>query len=406
MSVARRRLHLDAVSQDASVTPLELFFDLVFVFGLTQVTTLMADDLTAHGLLRGMLVLGLLWWSWVGYAWLGNVVRADEGAARMAMLAAMAVMLVLALAIPEAFNDVPGGLPGPIVVGLCYFAFRALHLTLFWIISRDDDRLRRQLVRFAPSMIGGTALLLVAAALDGPAQTAMWGAALLADYGGTLLGGAAGWQFRSARHFAERHGLILIIALGESIVAIGVGIVRLPISWPIVVAAMLALALSAALWWVYFDVTSLMAERVLAELPGVDQVRLARDAYSYLHLPLIAGVVLVALGLKKVLEFVGDTQRHSLADPLTGIGLYALFGGVSLYLLAHVAFKVRAMRMLSTPRLVTAAALVALLPLAARLPALAALSLSTAVTLGLVAFETTRFAADREQIRHEGASRA
>jgi low temperature requirement protein LtrA len=200
--------------------------------------------------------------------------------------------------------------------------------------------------------------------------------------------------------------LILIVALGESIVAIGVGIVRLPISWPIVVAAMLALALSAALWWVYFDVTSLMAERVLAELPGVDQVRLARDAYSYLHLPLIAGVVLVALGLKKVLEFVGDTQRHSLADPLTGIGLYALFGGVSLYLLAHVAFKVRAMRMLSTPRLVTAAALVALLPLAARLPALAALSLSTAVTLGLVAFETTRFAADREQIRHEGASRA
>lgn len=194
---------------------------------------------------------------------------------------------------------------------LCYFAFRALHLTLFWIIARDDEGLRRQLVRFTPSMIGGTALLLVASALEGPAQTALWGVALLADYGGTLLGGASGWRLRSAGHFAERPGLILIVALGESIVAIGVGIAGLAISWPIVVAAVLGLSLSAALWWVYFDVTSLMAKRVLAALPYVARVRLARDAYSYLHLPLITGVVLLALGLKKVLEYVGDAEHHS-----------------------------------------------------------------------------------------------
>lgn len=108
---------------------------------------------------------------------------------------------------------------------------------------------------------------------------------MLADYGGTLLGGASGWRLRSAGHFAERHGLILIVALSESIVAIGVGIAGLPISWPIVVAAVLALSLSAALWWAYFGVTSLMAERVLAALPYVARVRLARDAYSYLHCP-------------------------------------------------------------------------------------------------------------------------
>jgi low temperature requirement protein LtrA len=400
--VTRRRVRMEALSEDASATPLELFFDLVFVFALTQVTTLMGDDLSARGLLRGLLVLGLLWWSWTGYAWLGSLVRADEGSARVAMLAAMATMFVLALTIPEAFDDLPGGLPGPVVVGICYFAFRALHLVLFWIVAGDDEGLRRQLLRFTPSMLGGTILLLVASQLQGPAQTALWGAALLADYGGTMLGGASGWRLRSAGHFAERHGLILIVALGESIVAIGVGIAALPISWPVVVAALTGLGLSAALWWVYFDVTSLVADRALAALRGTEQVRMARDAYSYLHLPLIAGVVLVALGLKKVLEYVGDTDHHDLADPLTGIGLLALYGGVALYLLANVAFKLRATHILHVQRVVGALAVLGLLPLAMQLPALAALVAFTAVVLALVTLETVRFAQDRDRVRHEG----
>jgi low temperature requirement protein LtrA len=394
---------MEALSEDASATPLELFFDLVFVFGLTQVTALMAEDLTVRGLARGLLVLGLLWWSWVGYAWLGSVVRSDEGPVRMAMLAAMAAMLVLALAIPEAFTDLPGGLSGPVVVGLCYFAFRALHLALFWIISRNDEGLRRQLVRFTPAMLGGTVLLLAASRLKGGAQTAVWAAALLADYGGTLLGGSRGWRLRSSKHFAERHGLILIVALGESIVAIGVGMTGLPISWAIVVAAVGGLALSAALWWAYFDITSVMAERALAEAPERDRPRLARDAYSFLHLPLIIGVVLVALGMKKVLEYVGDSRHHDLVDPLTGIGLYALYGGVSLYLLGQAAFKLRTLRVLTVPRLVVAVGLLALLPLAARLPALAALVMLTAVAAGLAAIETARSAEHRDQIRHAGA---
>jgi low temperature requirement protein LtrA len=397
---------MEAVSEDASVTPLELFFDLVFVFGLTQVTALIADNPTEQGLLRGVLVLGVLWWSWVGYAWLGNVVRADEGTARAAMLAAMAAMFVMALAIPEAFDDLPGGLPGPVVVGLCYFSFRALHLILFWIISRDDEGLRRQVIKFAPSMIGGTALLLVASALDGPAQTAMWALALLADYGGTMLAGASGWRLRSASHFAERHGLILIVALGESIIAIGVGIAELPISWPVLLAAVLGLALSAALWWVYFDVTSLIAERALADARDSDQARLARDAYSYLHLPMITGVVLVALGVEKVLEYVGDSEHHDLAEPLTSLPLYALYGGVALYLLAHAAFKLRATHILSIQRLLMAVVILALIPIGAQMPALAALTVLSIAIVGLVAYEMVRFAEDRERIRHEGASHA
>jgi low temperature requirement protein LtrA len=317
------------------------------------------------------------------------------------MLAAMGAMFVLALSIPEAFTDLPGGLKGPVVVGVCYFSFRALHLVLFWIISADDGALRRQLVRFTPSVIGGTVLLLVASRLEGSAQTLVWVAALVADYGGTLLAGASGWRLRSAGHFAERHGLIVIVALGESIVAVGAGMAGLAVSWPILVAAVLGLALTAGLWWIYFDITSLVAQRALAAEQDAARPRLARDAYSFLHLPLVTGIVLVALGMKKLLEYVGDTEHHELGDPLIGIGLYALFGGVALYLASHAAFKLRTAHVLSSWRLVAAAMAVGLIPVGLRLPAIGALALITGVVVGLVAFEAIRFAEDRERIRHQ-----
>jgi len=212
-----------SVSEEARVTPIELFFDLVFVFAITQVAALMADDLTAHGVVRGLMVLALLWWCWVGYAWLANVVRADEGVGRVAMFGAMAAMFVLALSVPEAFEDLPGGLNGPVVLALAYLAVRLLHVAIFWLAAGDDPNLRRQLIRFLPSLAGGTVLLLVASQLHGGAQTIAWAAALVADYLGTILAGASGWRLNSAAHFAERHNLIVIIALGESIVAIGVG---------------------------------------------------------------------------------------------------------------------------------------------------------------------------------------
>ncbi len=399
MSLRALRPSLTPTSFDATVTPLELFFDLVFVFALTQVTAMMAEDLTGHGVLRGMLVLALLWWSWTGYAWLSNVVKADEGAVRLVLLVAMAAMFVLALSIPEAFDDLPGGLPGPVVLAVCYFLFRLMHLVMFWLIAQDDPGLRSQLLRFTPSMVGGTTLLLVAATLDGTAQTLAWAAALLADYLGTLLAGSAGWRLASARHFAERHGLILIVALGESVVAIGVGVGSLPISWPIVVASCLGLAVAAALWWVYFDVTAARGEHALAAEPEATRPRLARDAYSYLHLPLIAGVVLVALGLKKVLTYVGDAEHHDINEPLTGIPLYALFGGVVLYLLGHVGFKWRIEHKVVADRMLAAALLLALVPVASRLPAIVALGMVAAVLVATVSFESLRYAEERRLAR-------
>ncbi|WP_433021553.1 low temperature requirement protein A [Kribbella sp. CA-294648] len=400
MTPRKNPIHASVTSEHQSVTTLELFFDLVFVFALTQITALMAHDLTWTGVIRGVLLIGMLWWSWIGFSWLCNLVKADEGAVRGVVLAAMGAMFVIALAIPEAFHDLDGGLPGPVVIALAYFAFRTLHLWLFWLIADGDKQLRRTLTRFAPSMLAGTALLLVASQFHGTTQTLLWAAALAADYGGTYLIDARGWRLRSAVHFAERHGLIIIIALGESIVAIGVGVTDLPISWPILVASLLGLTVAAALWWIYFDATAHYGERALAAEPVETRPKLARDAYTFLHFPMVAGIVLLALGLKKVLEYVGDTEHHHLDDPLKGIGLYALFLGVVLYLLGHVGFKWRTTHRLGISRLITAALCILALPLLAKVPALGQLAVLAALLIGLVAFETVRFAQEREEVRH------
>jgi low temperature requirement protein LtrA len=397
----KRHARIQQVPEEARVTPIELFFDLVFVFSLTQVTQLMSHDLTAHGLARGLLVLCLLWWCWVGYAWLGNVLRADEGIGRVAMFGAMAAMFVLALSVPEAFHDVPGGLDGPVVLAAAYLAVRLLHLAGFWLAAAADPGLRGQLLRFLPSVLGSTALLLVASQLEGTAQTWMWVAVLLVDYVGTILGGASGWRLNSASHFAERHGLIVIVALGESIVAIGVGVAGLPLSLPIVVASTLGLTVAACIWWAYFDVVELIAERVLRRSRGEERTRLARDAYSYLHLPIITGIVLVALGLKIVVEYVGDASDHELGDPLAILPLGAMYGGAALFLLGHVAFAYRAEHVVKLHRVAAGVVILVLIPAAAQIPALGALTLLAVVFVVLIALESIWFADARERIRHE-----
>jgi low temperature requirement protein LtrA len=391
---------IQSVSEEARVTQIELFFDLVFVFSLTRVTALMAKELTPRGLAHGLLVLALLWWSWVGYAWLGNVVRADEGVGRVAMFGAMAATFVLALSVPEAFQDAPGGLDGPVVFALAYLAVRLLHLAIFLLASGDDAGLRRQVWRFSPSVIGSTALLLVASQMTGRAQTLTWVAVVVVDYVGTILAGASGWRLNSAAHFAERHGLIIIVALGESIVAIGVGVAGVPISVPVIAASVLGLAVAGCVWWAYFDVVAIVAERVLRRTRGEARSRLARDAYSYLHFPMVAGIILMALGLKLVIEHVGDLTVRQ-ADPLDLLALEAMFGGAALYLLAHVAFRYRIWHHVTVQRVVVAVLLGALIPVAAAIPALGALGLLAAVMIGLIALEAVRFSEFRERVRHE-----
>jgi low temperature requirement protein LtrA len=388
-------------TQEAAVTPLELFFDLVFVFALTQVTAYMAHELSWHGLIRGVLIVVLLWWAWTGYAWLANVVSAEQAQVKVAMLVSMVAMFVMALCIPEAFHDGPGGLFGPIVLAFCYLVFRLMHLILFWLVSEGDPGLRRQVLRFAPAVIGGTGMLLIAAQFHGWVQTALWAGALVVDYVGTALGGASGWRLPAPRHFAERHGLIVIVALGESIVAIGVGVAERPISTAIIVASVLGLALASAMWWGYFDVSALQGEHALSSEPIETRPRLARNAFSYAHLPLVISIVLIALGLKKVLEFVADTEHHTLTDPLPGPGLAALLGGVVLYLLAHVLFKWLTVHALSVIRLGGAAVLLAALPLTPSLPALGQLAVAAGVLIVALVIESIIWSESRQRIRSE-----
>ena len=398
MSTPRRGRRLEAVGERDTATPLELFFDLVFVFALTQVTEFMSEHAGAVDVLRGLLVITVMWWCWIAYAWLCNVVRAEQGAMRIGLFAAMAAVFVQAITIPEAFDDLPGGLHGPMVFALCYFVVRAVHIVLFWVASVEDPQLRGQILRFLPSMLAGTILLLIASQTTGTTQTLLWFAAIAADYLGTLLSGSK-WRMRSASHFAERHGLIVIVALGESIVAIGVGVAHLPISWPIIGASVLGLVVAGAMWWAYFDVTALVIERALAAADGERQIRLGRGGYTFLHLPMIAGIILMSLGLKKVLGYVGGEDGHTVADPIYGVPLAALYGGAALYLLGHVGFKWYLTRSLNMERLVVAAVLLGLIPAVAMLPALVSLAVLAVVLSALIGYETFRYAEQRREIR-------
>jgi low temperature requirement protein LtrA len=386
-SVATRTSRLaPAPRQGSRVSPLELFFDLVFVLALTQCTALMADDPTWAGAARALLILAVLWWSWSGYAWLTSTVDPDEGAVRLVIFAAMAAFLVVALCVPEAFDD------SGLLFALAYAVVRAAHLALYALASAGDPMLRRSVTFLAASSAVAVGLLVGASFADRTLQGALWCTALALDLGGPYFLGVEGWRIVPA-HFAERFGLIVIIALGESIVAIGAG-VQGDVDAAVVVAAVLGTVVAAALWWLYFDVVALVAERRLARAsPGREQNAMARDSFAYLHLPMVAGIILIALGMKKTL---GDT-----GDALETVPATAMLGGGAMYLLAHVAFRWRNVHSVNRQRLACAIVLVALVPVAVEVPALATLALLAGLLTALIAYEALRFAEARDRIRHE-----
>jgi low temperature requirement protein LtrA len=377
-------------SAEERVTPLELFFDLIFVFAITQVTGLIVDDPTWAGLVRGLLVLGVLWWAWAAYAWLTNTINPEEGAVRIAMFAAMGAMLVASVAVPDVFGD-------DAFIFACAYAFvRIAHLVLYAIAGRGDRDLLEAVARLGVGTAIGVGLLFVAAGLDGRLQVAVWALALTFDLLGAYVGGGKGWRL-SAGHFAERHGLIVIIALGETIVALGLAASH-ELGPGRVAAGLLGFGVAAAMWWLYFDVVAIVAERKLRELTGNAQLAMARDSYSYLHLPMVAGIILFAVGVKKTLGDVGE--------PLKLVPAVALCGGIALYLLALILFRLRNVRSLNRQRLVVMAALLALIPLGVEVDALVTLSLVTVLCIGLVAYEAIRFAEARDRVRHAAAEPA
>jgi low temperature requirement protein LtrA len=382
----RSRRVTAVMRQGEQVTPLELFFDLVFVLAITQCTSLMAADPTWEGLAKGLLVLGILWWAWVGYSWLTSVVDPEEGIVRIAMFGAMAALLVVSLAVPEVFGDTG------LVFAVAYALVRAGQLVLFLLASRDHPDLRHSIwIGLVPSTALGVGLLVVASFLDGSAQLVLWVIALAIDMLGPYLFGSEGWQLEP-HHFAERHGLIVIIALGESIVAIGVGAGH-DLDAGVITAAVLGVTLAAVMWWTYFDVVARIVARALVERPvGREQNEMARDSYSLLHFPMVGGIVLIALGLK-------TTIAHT-DEPLTTETAFALVGGVVVYLLAHVVNRWRLLHSVPRQRLVPAVLLLLFIPLADQPDAIVTLAIVTACMVALVVFEATRYAEARDQIRH------
>jgi low temperature requirement protein LtrA len=362
-----------AVDQEHRVTPRELFFDLVFVFAFTQVATLLADDPTFPGIGRGVLVLAALWWAWTAYAWLMNTVDPEEGVVGAALLVALIAMFVAALVVPGVFDG------DGVLFGAAFLVVIAMHLALYALAGRGNRDLLGAVLRLAPWTLIGATLILAAGFADG-ARTWLWLAALACTYVGAALSGSRGWQLHPS-HLAERYGLVLIIALGEAFISIGIGATGIGIGLGEVAAAILGLLVATSFWLAYFDFFSIRGERMLRDLEGPERVALARDAYAYAHFPLIVGIVLFAFAMKDIVGHVGEQ--------LGSVTAFALCAGSALYLLTFSAIRSRVERRvrLSRGRFVAALLLALLLPVATVVPALAALGLVTAVWLALHTYE-------------------
>jgi low temperature requirement protein LtrA len=373
------------VDYEHRVTPRELFFDLVFVFAFTQVATLLADDPTFAGIGRGVLVLAALWWTWTAYAWLTNTVDPEEGVVGLTLLVALIAMFIAALAVPGVFGD------DGVLFGVAFLVVCAMHLALYALAGRGHRDLLRAVLRLAPYTLLGATLILVAGFLDG-ARTWLWLAALAVTYVGAVLSGSTGWRLHPS-HFAERHGLVVIIALGEAFIAIGIGAAGIGIGPGEVVAAILGLLVATSFWLAYFDFFSIRAERTLGDREGAARVALARDLYSYAHFPMIVGIVLFAFAMKTIVGHVGEE--------LDAVVAFALCGGSALYLLTFSAMRIRIERRVtaSRGRLVAAVVLLLVLPLATAVPALAALALVTAIWLSLHAYELVLWREARAESR-------
>jgi low temperature requirement protein LtrA len=373
-----------ALREGGKVKFLELFFDLVFVLAFTQCTALMVEQHSWPGVVQGMLVLAVLWWSWAGYAWLTSVLDPDEGAVRFAMFGAMAALVIVGLAVPEAFEDLG------LMFAIAYGVVRLAHLLLFVLASRGDPDLRHSVTSLAASSVIGVGLLTTASFLDGIPQGALWALAVAVDLGGPALFGVSGWRLVPA-HFAERHGLVIILALGESIVVLGIG-AELGLDARVIVAVVLGVALASALWWIYFDVVALITERRLTQAaPGRERNALARDSYSYLHLPMVAGIVLVAYGLESTVAHVDE--------PLDSVQSFALLGGAAVYLLAHVLLRLRNARSLNLHRLVIALVLLILVPFVGEVSSLATLTGVVLLLWLMIALETRGYGEARHHLR-------
>ncbi len=344
---------------------IELFFDLVFVFAFTQVTTLALEDTSAAGFGRAALVFALIWWAWSAYAWLTDAIDVENVATRLFLFGGMLAVFFMALAVPNAFGDEAAWFV------VAYFLVRVLHVALYLWGVRDDPAQRIAVGRLAPWFLVAPTIALVGGFLDDPARTALWSASLVIDVLGTLYAARtrAGGGFQvTASHFAERYALIVIIALGESIVAIGLAAEGLTEDWTYAAAVAVAFAGAAAAWWAYFDFVQIAAEHALHGVGDAIRGPLARDVYTFLHYPIVLGIVFLAVAAKKTLS--------APAEPLSDGGRAALALGLALFMAGFVLIRLRVVQAIAWERIGAAVAVCALVVLLDDADALVLLTLS------------------------------
>jgi low temperature requirement protein LtrA len=312
----------EPAERNGRVSTLELFFDLVFVFTITQLTTVLAAGMDLASTAQVVVMLLLIWWMYDGYAWLTNAIQTDRLRYRLLLICGMASFLVIALAVPDAF----GG--RGLAFGLAYLTVVLLHSGMF--VQGTSLSEVRAILKLAPFNLIGAGLLLAGGAAGGSMQWATWTAAALLFWVVTPWLTTVEGFLVSPTHFVERHGLLVIIALGESVVVIGVGAAGLQLDVHLVLAALLALALSASLWWAYFS-DEREVERAMQEAPPRRRNDLALVAFGYWHYGLLLAIVSVAAGLKKA---VGGPY-----DPLDGWIASELANGVALFLVCDVGFR-------------------------------------------------------------------
>jgi low temperature requirement protein LtrA len=369
------------------VTPFELFFDLVFVFGFTEVTTLLREDPSWHGLGRGLLALTVLWWAWAAYAWLTNELDPNRGPVLAAMLVSTSAMFLAALAVPDAFGD------DRFLFAVSFVVVLGMFVVLYALAARGTPDLLAAILRTTPWAVAGGVLVLAGAFVGSEARPWLWLVAVVAGFLGPLLTPVDGWRVHPA-HFAERHGLIIIIAVGESLVAIGLSARNTGLGAAVIFAVLLGLAIAASMWLAYFDFVAVSLQQLLVRRQGAERVRLARDAYSYLHLPMIVGIVVSAFALRVAVE-----HPHARLHTVPAV---ALCLGSTVYLLGYIGLQLRVVHGLTLGRPAAALAFAAILPAVLAVPALAALALCTAVWCALHAWELIGWREERAVRRAGG----
>lgn len=377
---AGREPHTDesGESQDTdgrSVGNLELFFDLTFVYAMSQVTHLMLSDISWQGFGRGVLALLALWWAWVCYAWLTNMFEIAQVIHTTLIILAMAAMLIAVIALPTAFTT------GALVFALALLAVRLINAGMFIAsASQDEAELASAIRRLVPGLLVGPALIVAAAFVDATYRELLWVAAAAVDFGSPLIAGINGLPVVPS-YFIERHGAVIIIALGETIISLGGGATESLHHPGVLGAVVLGVLISATMWWTYFGLTAGAEER-MRRTSAADRPRLARDAYSYLHLPLVAGIVFFAVGARVSVEHIGE--------PLAPLAALALTGGVALFYAAEVAYRWRDHHQLTVDRLLAAAVSLLVFPVAISVPAVASLAVLTAIGVLRLAWELWR----------------